>query len=148
MKAKIFILLLSFSLFSCDPYIFRVAIDGNSFEKSFNFECGKIDISGHVLANSQTSIFLKFNLSSPIMINPENMKAVHKGELLAAEVFLSNVGLMDKAKAINNNDEVRIIIDRVIKSGDTITVNIDDFILCADIPFNIGDVNFIFVHRN
>ncbi len=147
MKAKIFVLLLfSLSLLSCDPYILRVAIDSNGFEKSFNFECGKIDVFGNVLADRQVSTFLNFKLNSSIVVNPEKLEIVHKGEKITANVYLKS-GLIKEEKTINTDDEVRVMVNRVVRVGDTITVNIDNFILCEDKPLDIGNISLILVQR-
>jgi len=42
---------------------------------------------------------------------------------------------------------VRININQKIQSGDTLKINIDNFILCKEKPLNIGYVNLIFVPR-
>jgi len=148
MKANIFILLLLFFfLSSCDPYILRIAVDGEAFEKSFNFECGKVDIVCNVLADRQISVFQKFKLDSPILINPEKLEIVHKGEELTANVYSKNAGLIKDAKTINADDEVRITISRVVQVGDTLKINIDNFIVCKEKPLEIGDVNLVLVRR-
>lgn len=149
MKAKIFVLFLfSLSLLSCDPYILKVAIDENGFEKSFNFECGKVDIRGSVLADRQIHTYLNFKLNSSIVINPEKLKITHKGELLTVSVYLENRGgLINEARNIDNESKISIVINCVVQSGDTITVNIDNFILCEDKPLEIGNISLVFVQR-
>lgn len=145
MKINIFILLfLSFLLLSCDPYILRVAIDSDGFEKTVNFECGKIDISCNVLADRQIHTYLNFKLDSPILINPQKLEVFHKGKLLATSIYLENGGgLIKDTKNIDNDGEISIVINRVIQSGDTIRVNIDNFIVCKEEALKIGDINLV-----
>ncbi|WP_056928538.1 hypothetical protein [Candidatus Symbiothrix dinenymphae] len=149
MKANIFILLLfSLSLLSCDPYILRVTIDSNGFEKSFNFECGKVDVRGSVLADRQIHTYLNFKLNSPIVINPDKLEIIHKGELLTSSVYLENGGgLIKDVRNINSDGTISIVINQVVQSGDTITVNIDNFILCNGNPLEIGNISLVFVAR-
>lgn len=64
-------MIFSLSLFtilfvSCDPYVYNVEIDDNGFKKEIVFDCGKVDISAHVLGLSQITIFQKFKPSCPI----------------------------------------------------------------------------------
>ena len=148
MKTKILVLLLfSLTLSSCDPYILRVAIDGDGFEKSFNFEYGKVNVRCSVLADRQISTFLKFKLDFPISVNPEKLEITHRGEILTAEIHLNKMPLVVEIKNINNDDEIRIIVNRVVQVGDTIKINIDNFIVCYGKPLEIGDINLIFVSR-
>ncbi len=151
MKTKILVLLLfslTLSLSSCDPYILKVAIDNNGFEKNFNFGCGKVNVRCSVLADRQISTLLNFRLSSPVLINPEKLEIIHKGELLTPKVFLGNGGgLMQEARNINNDSKISIVINRAVKAGDTIIVNIDNFILCRDKPLEIGNISLVLVQR-
>jgi len=147
MKAKIFVLLLfSLSLLSCDPYILRVAIDDNGFEKSFNFECGEVNLRCSVLADRQVSTLLKFKLNSSVEINPAHLEITHRGEILNSNISLNGT-LLEETKNINNDDKVRIIINRVVQSGDTLTVNIDNFIVCNGNPLEIGNISLVFTPR-
>ncbi|MCL2026983.1 MAG: hypothetical protein FWG79_00690 [Bacteroidales bacterium] len=152
MKTTFFIsLLLVFSLVSCDRSAFRVSLNGGVFEKKFSFDCGSVEISGAVLSNHQTHASLRFNLDNPVLINPEKLEITHKGEILTAIIDLHERGKarqrMQEARMISGNDGIGIEINRIVHAGDTMKINIDNFILCHDKPLEIGDINLIFVVR-
>ncbi len=147
MKTNTYILLLfSFLLSSCDPHWFNIEIDGNGFQKSFAFECGEIDVSGSTIGE-QIPILLNFKLNNPIVLNPEKFEIKYKGEEIPYSRIYLNEVLLKETKSINNNSKVRIVIDLKVQSGDTIKINVNDFILCKEQPLGIGDINLILVRR-
>lgn len=148
MKTIIFISL-SFSLLlsSCDTYWFNIIVDENGFKKSLNFECGKIDVSGNVLSDRQISTFINFKIDSPIIINPEKINIRYKGEEVDYyDIYLNEVPLKE-IRTVNKDSDIRIIISPTVKNGDTVKINIDNFILCKGQSLGIGDINLIVVSR-
>jgi hypothetical protein len=149
MKIKKNILLslfLSFLLFSCDLYIFDVIMDGD-FKKNINLECGKFDISCNIIANRQIKIEQKMELNFPVLINPERLKLTYKGHTNNNAKIYLNGALIEKAEEINGYNRMAIVIDGIFQRGDTLKVNIDNFIVCREKPIEIGDINFVFVSR-
>jgi hypothetical protein len=148
MKTNIFILLLFFLLLSsCDPYWFNIVVDDNGFKKNIDFECGKIDVSGNVLADRQMSAFLRFKLDSPIVINPEKLEMWYRGEKVIYYRIYLNGSHLEGIKTINTDSDIRIIINSIVQSGDTIKINIDNFILCKEQPLGIKNINLIIVRK-
>lgn len=143
---NLIILLFSLSLLSCDPHTFNVVIDDKGFEKCFNFECAKIDVSGHIIADRQISTFLKFKLNVPVSINSEKLQVTYNGEKVASKIYLNDV-ILDGVKNINNDSKIRILMNQIIKEGDTLKVNVDEFILCKEKPIDIGNINMVFVRK-
>jgi hypothetical protein len=148
MKIKFFILFLSFfSLSSCDPYIYNIVIDDNGFEKEINFKCGKIGISCAIIGDRQIYIHQKFKLNYPVFINTEEFKISYKGEPVQANIS-SDGNIIKDTKEINNETQISIMINHVVvQNGDTLKINIDNFIVCREKPVEIGDINLIFVRR-
>ena len=156
MKTKNLVLfLLAFSLTSCDPTFFRISIDGGAFEKKISFDCGSIVFHGTVLADRQINATLKFNLDYPVLLNPEKLEITHKEEFLTAtriSLYERRRGgawgvRMQEERMISGNTEIGIVIDRTVHAGDTMKINIDNFILCKENPLEIGDINLIFITR-
>jgi len=146
MKTNIFSLLLfSLLLSSCDPYIYNIVIDNNGFKKEINFECGKVDIWCSVMADRQISIFQKYKLDAPVIINPEKLEITYKGENIKPKVYLN--GIITEPIEINSEIQIRIIIDLIVKDGDILQANIDNFITCKEKPLGIGNINLILVSR-
>jgi len=153
-KAFFFIiLLLSFSLSSCDPIFFRITIDGG-FEKSFNFECGKADVSCGTLADKELAAGFRLKLDSPILIVPEELKITHNNIPLEPSIRFEERfrSFPIREQRIIDNDGALIISVKSnhqnrFRVGDTVTINIDNFIVCKEKPLEIGDINMIFVNR-
>ena len=156
MKARFFISSLLFALLlsSCDKYILNIEIDNNGFEKSFDFECGRMNVRGKVYADVQLVIAFQLMLNDSILVVPEELKITHNNIPLEsgmnyAERFrdypireprtISNDGTL--TISVNSNQHARF------RAGDTVTINIDNFIICKDNPLGIGEVNLIFVER-
>jgi hypothetical protein len=147
MKTNIFIILLfSLSLFSCDPYIFRIAIDDDGFETSLNFECGKIDVSGKIIADRQIFVILRLKLISPILIDPDKIEVMFDKRVVNSNFFLNDNPLKE-IKSINNDDRICITINQKVQNGDTLKINIDHFIACKEKSLKIGDINLVIVPR-
>jgi len=149
MKTNIFILLLfSLSFSSCDFFYFNVAIDGDGFKKSFDFECGKVEVLCGTLADTQLSIEFNFKLDSPILVNPEKLKISYNNEPIEPEIHLSCSLEKEPRKNCKDKDVgIAIIIRPKMQAGDTIKINVDNFIFCKDKPLEIGDVNLVLVSR-
>ena len=148
------LLLLSLSLSSCDPLIFKVVIDDNGFEKSFNFECGKADVSCGVLVDIQLVAGFRLKLDSPILIVPEELKITHNiiplDPSIRFEERFRSFSIREQ-RIIDNDGELFISVNSNHQSrfrvGDTVTINIDNFIICREKSLEIGDINLILVHR-
>jgi hypothetical protein len=144
MRIIVFILLL-LSLLSCDPYILQVSMD-EGFRKEVNFDCGKVDISCSVIADRQISIHQKINLKYSIVLNPEKLRIMYKGDSIKAKIYLNEVPFQE-IKQINNDNSIVIVINQKVQSGDTIKINIDNFMVCEKKPLEIGDINLVLVRR-
>ena len=146
-KNIFFLLLFSLSLSSCDPLIFKVVIDDNGFEKSFNFECGKVNVLCGVLGH-QVHIFLDFELDFPILINPENFKIIHKNSNVKSDIHFKGTILKEETIINAGSQKMGIVIGNYrAQVGDTLIINVDNFIICKEKPLKIGDISLIFVHR-
>jgi len=140
------ILLLSLSLSSCDPLIFKVVIDDDGFEKKFNFECGKANVLCGVLGH-QVHIFLDFELDFPILINPEKFEITHKNSNAKSDVHFKGTILKEET-IITGSQKMSIVIGNYrAQVGDTLIINVDNFIVCKEKPLEIGEINLIIVPR-
>ena len=156
MKARFFISSLLFALLlsSCDKYILNIEIDNNGFEKSFDFECGRMDVRGKVYADIQLVIAFQLTLDSSILIVPEKLEIIHNNVPFEAGIFYEerwrNYPITEQ-RIIDNNGVLTISVNSNqhtrFRAGDTVTINIDNFIICKDNPLGIGKVNLIFVER-
>ena len=144
MRVTVFILLL-LSFLSCDPYILQVSMD-EGFRKEINFDCGKVGISCSVIADRQVSIHQKIDLKYPILLNPEKLGIMYKGDSIKAKIYLNEVPLQE-IKQVNNDNSIVIVINQKVQSGDTIKINIDHFMVCEKKPLEIGDINLVLVRR-
>lgn len=144
----IFLLSLFTILFvSCDPYVYNVEIDDNGFKKEIVFDCGKVDISAHVLGFSQITIFQKFKPSCPISINPNELTVSYKNQILSTTVSL-NGDIMKNTMDVLEESSISIVINLPkINNGDTIKLNVDKFINCRENTLKISDINLIVVSR-
>jgi hypothetical protein len=141
MKIGVYFFLL-ISLFSCDPHWFNIVVDDNGFERNFNFECGKIDISGSVLADKQISIFNKIKLNTIILINPEKLKITYKNEPIKSDIYINGEVIKNPIE-VDGEIQMRILINTIVQNGDILKINIDNFIVCKEKPLEIGDINLI-----
>ena len=147
MKIRIFILLYFFlSFLSCDPYWYNIKIDDNGFETNLNFECGSINVSSKVIADRQFFLILRLKPNYPILINPEKFEVSYEGKAIDSKIFLNDTSLKE-IKSIDKDSKVSITINQKVQRGDTLKINIDNFILCEEKPLNIGYINLIFVPR-
>jgi len=146
-KTNVFILLFFLFLSSCDLYFFNIAIDDDGFSKSFSFECGKIDVSGNIMDKSHITVSAAFKLDYPVLIDPEKFEVKYKGEAIKSIIYLNNNSPLQKIESINEDSKVRIVIRQKVQSGDTIKINIDNFIVCKGKPLEIGEINLVIVNR-
>ncbi len=134
-------------LISCDPHVYNIEIDNSGLKKEIVFDCGKVDISANIIGYSQVCIFQKFKPIYPISINPNELKASYKNQILTTTISL-NGNIIKNAISFSEESTINIVINHSkINNGDTIKLNIDKFIACKGEILQISDINLIATNK-
>ncbi|WP_077112723.1 hypothetical protein [Porphyromonas gingivalis] len=134
-------------LISCDPHVYNIEIDNSGLKKEIVFDCGKVDISANIIGYSQVCIFQKIKPIYPISINPNELKAPYKNQILTTTISL-NGNIIKNAMSFSEESTINIVINHLkINNGDTIKLNIDKFIACKGEILQISDINLIATNK-
>lgn len=130
MKAISIIFILAFFVRGCDPVITLPVDDSDS--KRIIFSCGSVSIKAVKSLGPGYIISHNFDLNREIKLYFDSLNISHNGNLLSYEVVdAKNQKLViDDMLTLNKKRIINIDINRELKTGDTLLVNLKGFLMC------------------